>query len=177
MYLWGRKNTDNVGWHIFLFPNWPLCIRLFFWTKRPLEGVIEETVNRREPGVAYVISRGLKWLFHYSFLDPGSVAERGLDSEPGTTPFNIYCFSLDLRVLRQLKQKQMRKRIVSRAWCSLDLQQCLSHLPAVCHRDLILRFYGSPSLTELPHSSAPVSGNSALLSVVIWPGPEPETNF
>lgn len=112
-----------------------------------MEGGIEETVSLRELGVAHGINRRLEWPFRYSFLDPGSVAERGLDSEPGTTPFNICCFSLDLRVLHQLEKKQMRKRFISRAWCSLSLQQRLSHLPTVCNRELILRFYGSPSLT------------------------------
>lgn len=97
------------------------------------------------------------------FCGPGFVAKSRFESEPGITPFNIYCFSLALRVLHQLGQKQMKKWLISRAWFCLDLQRCLSQLPKVSVRERTLRSYGSPSLTILPYSSPPVSGNSPSL--------------
>lgn len=77
----------------------------------------------------------VKQFYQRSFCGPGFLAEGRFESEPGITAFNIYCFSLVLRVLRQLGQKQMKKRLIARAWCCFDLQQCLSRLPKVSVRE------------------------------------------
>lgn len=98
----------------------------------------------------------VKQFYQRSFSGPGFVAESRFEPEPGTTAFNICCFSLGLRVLHPLGQKKMKKRLISRAWHCLNLQRCLSRLPKVSVWEWILRFYGSPSLTILPYFSHPL---------------------
>jgi len=77
----------------------------------------------------------VKQFYQRSFCGPGFVAESRFVSEPGITAFSIYCLSLAVRVLHQLGPKQMKKMLISRACCCLDLQQCLCRLPKVSVRN------------------------------------------